>query len=355
MKYLKIQAGPAALAQIQSAGFTPDMFSHLGAAAGGPKWQVLARLDRILFGEWLAARSTPLQAVGASIGAWRLAAVAMNDPLAGLERFEAAYLEQRYTVKPPASEVTHEARKIMTAMFGSDGVEQIISNPKLHLHILTARGLNGVDGSGSRSDRKALVRAVFANARGRRHMANFFQRVVFHTGAHPARFIDDGFGDTAVPLNTANFSDALLASGAIPGVLEAVKDIPGAPAGTYLDGGLIDYHMDLALAEPQGLMLLPHFASKVTTGWLDKFLPWRKPLFMDRTVLLAPTEEFLKLLPNQRVPDRKDFIRYEGRDAERVRDWKVAIEAGQYLAEDFATLINSREPVQFVEPLPGRR
>ncbi|MBB5192381.1 hypothetical protein HNQ50_003122 [Silvimonas terrae] len=353
MKYLDITAGPEALRQLQTDGFKADLFSHLGAAAGGPKWQVLARLDRVLFGEWLPQRTRPLHAVGASIGAWRLAAVAVADPLAGLDRLEEAYLAQRYSLKPTPQEVTRVVRQIMDAMLGDDGVAQILANPRMHLSILTARGLAGVDGSGSGRDKLALARAVLANARGRRHMADFFQRVIFHTGQTPMRFIDDGFGDTAVALNQGNFADALLASGAIPGVLETVSDIPGAPAGAYLDGGLIDYHMDLALHEPAGLLLLPHFSHRVTTGWLDQFLPWRKPRYMQRTLLLTPTAEFLQLLPNGRVPSRKDFARYAGRDAERERDWKKAIDLGQHLADDFATFMHSKEPLQLVRPLPG--
>ncbi|GGP23709.1 hypothetical protein [Silvimonas iriomotensis] len=351
MKYLEISAGPQAYQQIGAEGFKADLFSHLGAAAGGPKWQVLARLDRVLFGEWLPQRTRALHAVGASIGAWRLAAAAVQDPLAGLDRFEAAYLAQRYSLKPTPAEVTRVAREIMDSMLGADGVAQILANPRIHLSILTARGLNGVDGTGSGRDKLALGRAVLANARGRRNMADYFQRVVFHTGQTPTRFMDDGFGDTAIALDQTNFTAALLASGTIPGVLETVRDIPGAPAGAYLDGGLIDYHMDLALNQPEGLLLLPHFSHRVTTGWLDQFLPWRKPRYLHRTLLMTPTAEFLQLLPNGRVPSRKDFGRYAGRDAERERDWKKAIDLGQHLADDFATFMHSKEPLQWVRPL----
>ena len=354
MKYLEITAGPEALRQLQAEGFKADLFSHLGAAAGGPKWQVLARLDRVLFGEWLPQRTRPLHAVGASIGAWRMAAAAVTDPLAGLSRFEAAYLAQRYSLKPSPAEVTRVAREIMDAMLGRDGVPQILANPHVNLSILAARATGGIDGSGTGRDKLALARAVFANARGRRHMARFFQRVVFHTGQTPARFINDGFGDTAVALDQHNFTEALLASGTIPGVLETVRDIPGAPTGAYLDGGLIDYHMDLALHEPQGLLLLPHFSHRVTTGWLDQFLPWRKPQYLQRTLLLTPTAEFLQLLPNGRVPSRKDFAHYAGRDAEREQDWKKAIDLGQHLADDFATFMHSKEPLQFVRPMAGQ-
>ena len=53
---------------------------------------------------------------------------------------------------------------------------------------------------------------------------------------------------------------ALHASGSIPFVLTGERDIPGAPPGQYWDGGIIDYHFDLAafkvkLTRPQTLAL----------------------------------------------------------------------------------------------------
>ncbi|GAB7127997.1 hypothetical protein JCM19000A_25040 [Silvimonas sp. JCM 19000] len=352
MAALRMLAGPEALRQLREHGLKPDLFSHMGAAAGGPKWQVLARLDKALMGQWLADRSKPMLAVGASIGAWRLAALAQDDPLAALDRFEAHYLAQAYSERPSPREVSQVALQIMHGMLGETGAQQIVAHPWLHLNILTARAVRGIDGSGSRGDKLALARAVLANARARRHLGGWLQRVTFHAGPQPAQFIDDGFGNTAVPLQPANLPAALLASGAIPGVLEAVRDIPGAPRGTYLDGGLIDYHMDLALAEPQGLMLLPHFTQRITTGWLDQFLPWRKAAWLERTLVLAPTAEFVAQLPGQRIPSRKDFARFNGRDSERIAAWKTALNAGQQLADEFVDWINQPNPVARIEPLP---
>ena len=356
MKYLRVLAGPQALQQIQRSGLKPDLFSHMGAAAGGPKWQVLARLDKALMQHWLAGRQQPLLAVGASIGAWRFAALAQANPLAALDRFEAAYLAQSYSPQPTPREVSQEALRIMQHMLGPTGEAEIMQHPWLHLNILTTRAIKGIDGSGSRADKLALVRAVLANTRSRRHLAGWLQRVIFHAGAQPARFVNDGFGNTAVALQqhadgTSNIPAALLASGAIPGVIEAVRDIPGAPAGTYLDGGLIDYHMDLALDAPQGLMLLPHFTHKVTTGWLDQFLPWRKAAWSSRTLMLAPTQAFLDLLPDARIPSRKDFTRFQGKDAERIQRWQRALDAGKYLADDFVELIHKADALAHIQPL----
>ena len=50
-----------------------------------------------------------------------------------------------------------------------------------------------------------------------------------------------------------------MATASIPLVLEGVPDIPDAPAGTYWDGGIIDYHLHLPYPRAEGLVLYPHF------------------------------------------------------------------------------------------------
>ncbi len=57
--------------------------------------------------------------------------------------------------------------------------------------------------------------------------------------------------------------------------MEGVRDLPGAGPGTYRDGGLLDYHLDLPY-EDRGVVLYPHFTDKVIPGWFDKGLPWRR-------------------------------------------------------------------------------
>ena len=48
---LNIYAGPKALRQIQQHGFKAHLFHHFLGASGGPKWFVLAGLDRVIFPE----------------------------------------------------------------------------------------------------------------------------------------------------------------------------------------------------------------------------------------------------------------------------------------------------------------
>ena len=116
----------------------------------------------------------------------------------------------------------------------------------------------------------------------------------------------------ASPLDAGNAEQALLASGTIPLVCSPVRDIPGAPAGHYWDGALVDYH--LLLPYPQltraggrrRIVFYPHFNDYVTPGWLDKHLPWRKAprghAWLDDMLLVAPSPPFLARLPNGKLP-----------------------------------------------------
>jgi hypothetical protein len=354
MQALILRAGPRAWQTIREQGIHPESFSHLGAAAGGPKWLILNRLDRALFGEWFKSRTQPLIAVGSSIGSWRMACAAQCDPVAAIERFEAAYVEQRYGPRPGADEVSREAERILKLLLGDGGADEILAHPWLRLNIVTARARAWTGGSGARQ-KAGLLGALAANSLHRRALGPFFERCVLHHPAVPAVSLHaDGFRTDAVPLSRENLVPALMASASIPMVMTPVRDIPGAPPGTYLDGGMIDYHMDLPLRfgmEPEGLLFLPHFGARVTPGWLDKFLPWRKPRNLDHTLLIAPSREFIERLPQKRIPDRHDFYRYAGRDDERIRDWKACVAAGQQLADEWLELVTTGRGVERIEPI----
>ena len=345
MPTLIIKAGPTARRLIERDGFTPELFSHMGAAAGGPKWLILNRLDRALFGEWFKPRKKSLTVVGASIGNWRMACAAQRDPVAAIERFEAAYLSQRYGLKPSPREVSEEAWRILRLLLGENGGTEILSHPRLRLNVVTARCRGWIGSETPFLQKTALLGALVSNLASRRLLGLWLQRVILHSpAAAPVALRDDGFATQYAPLTADNLEAALMASASIPMALAPVRDIPGAPTGVYLDGGMIDYHMDLSLCGgmdlplrdgTENLLFLPHFCETVTTGWLDKFLPWRKPENLGNVVLVAPSQEFLATLPNGKVPDRHDFWLYAGRDDERIRDWKIAVAEGQRMADEF--------------------
>jgi hypothetical protein len=339
-------AGRRAAAHIRNNGLQPTDISCVPAAAGGPKGLALIPLDRLLFDPargWL--RTAPqLELIGASIGAWRMAAAAMADPIAALDRLAESYVAQTYTRRPTARQLSDECRKLARAVLGSGPACE--TRPGLALSVITARARGVLDGKPSRA---GFARAALANTLSRSRLAAYLQRVLFTAG--PRRFPAspfDRFGLTCVPLDTHNSEDALLASGSIPLICEPVRNPTGAPGGEYCDGGLIDYHLLLPYSQLPGLVLYPHFTPFVTPGWLDKFLPWRKAArshrWLDNVLLIAPSPQLLAHLPNRKLPDRNDFYRYGLDHAARRRDWRRAVAECQRFADEVRRWIEQPDP-----------
>ena len=121
-------------------------------------------------------------------------------------------------------------------------------------------------------------------------------------------------------------------------VEKTYEAIAGAPAGAYWDGGITDYHLHLDYRQAKGLTLYPHFQKAVVPGWLDKKLTSRHhaSAFLDSTVLLAPDPDWVRTLPNGKLPDRTDFTTY-GQDMDaRVKVWKQAVGEAERLADELA-------------------
>ena len=91
---LEIYAGKQAQEAIADNGFEASLFTSLLGASGGPKWFCLYGLDKYLFGEFFKGRSTELNLIGSSAGAFRAACFAQNNPLAAIERFAKAILKR---------------------------------------------------------------------------------------------------------------------------------------------------------------------------------------------------------------------------------------------------------------------
>ena len=63
-------------------------------------------------------------------------------------------------------------------------------------------------------------------------------------------------------------------------------------------------------------------------------------------VLLAPSREYLARLPHAKLPDRKDFARYAGDDAGRMKYWRGAISESDRLAEAFHEFLRRPDPAR---------
>lgn len=348
---LVLAAGRRALARLQAAGPVPALVHSLLGASGGPKGLMLVQLDRYLAAEFLPRCPAPVDLLGTSVGAWRLACHAQARPLEALERFQHYYTSQQYSARPSREEITAEVRRILAGILGPDGAAGIAANPRLRLHVIAARARGG-----AASDDKARLLASLGLLAATNLLTSaapylWFERVMFRhrEGAFPWH---DDLALAATPELTAdNVFPALMATGSIPLVVSGIRDIPGAPAGTYRDGGLTDYHLTVPLAAREGIVLYPHFSPRVVPGWFDKALRWRRPdaaHFAD-VLLVAPSQEFIASLPYGRIPDRTDFERFS-RD-ERLRYWQQVHEATRRLADDFHDLVSTDRWRAVLRPL----
>jgi hypothetical protein len=234
----------------------------------------------------------------------------------------------------------------------------VLQHPRYRLHIITARGrLPLLAREGGLRTPFGYAGAFFTNAVRRKAMGAWLERVVFSSGPagapHPLPFATSDYRTRQVGLRQDNFMPALQASCSIPFVLKAVHDIPGAPTGAYWDGGITDYHLHLnyLAGQPEqgrGIVLYPHFQKAIVPGWLDKGLKWRhrSSSFLDSMLVLAPNPEWVKTLPNGKLPDRTDFARY-GQDLQaRFRAWTSAASASEKLADEFSRWVLRPEGMQ---------
>ncbi len=353
---LIVQAGPRALKHLREHGLRPQDIDIVPGAAGGPKGLGLARLDEHIFADWLpsgfAQRTRPIDLIGSSIGAWRFAAVCRGhtpaDTRSTLRAFAAAYSEQKYPKRVDADFVTAYARDLIDNLFKGHESE-LLSHPNYRLNVLVVRGKGILQREARGRSHAGFAMAALANAVGRPHLRHFLDRTWFHAGTgEPDSGIGfqgswDKFHTHHVALTSENFGDALIASGSIPLVLKGVQKIAGAPAGTYWDGGIIDYHLHLPYPRTPGLVLYPHFTNRIVPGWLDKALPWRKAsgAWLDNVILISPSRAYLDRLPLKKLPDRNDFKRFVDDYEGRLRYWRFAMEESGRLRDEFAEMVVS--------------
>src|SRR5436190_2002991 len=356
---LTIRAGRTALERIRAHGLDPADIEMIPGAAGGPKGLGIAGLDRAIFGEYLPRAPRVRHLVGASIGAWRFAAVCCNDRVRMLDEFAKGYTRQRYPARPSRQFVSKSARDMLGELF-SGREDEILSSPGYRLHILTVRGRWPLTRDSSFSTPLGFGMAALANTLDRRHLARFIDRTVFHDPReHPPFIVGDlaspnrsvrfdAFHTHVVELNRDNLSEALVASASIPMILEGVADIPRAPLGVYWDGGIIDYHLHLPYHHAKGLVLYPHFIDRIVPGWLDKALPWRRARgeWLDNVVLVAPSRDYVAKLPYGKLPNRSDFKKFIGDDEGRENYWRAAIAESERLGEAFLEFARKPDPGQ---------
>ncbi|MBC7413451.1 MAG: patatin-like phospholipase family protein [Herminiimonas sp.] len=364
MKSLQIHAGPKALAHIRERGLKACDIAIVAGAAGGPKGLILQALDQWLFGHWLPSAPRERTLIGASIGAWRMAAGAHADPVAAFERLGHLYCEQRYPHKPSAEYVAEVCRQLLHDFL--DGHEaEIVHHAQHRVQILTVRGRRLLAAPRHRLATIAgFAAAGLANAASRTRLAAHLERIVIGDPRDPAFWLKakfDAFDTYFAPLQEDNLFNALLASGTLPFIMPPVTEIAHAPAGFYWDGGLIDYHLALPYSRVAGnldggLVLYPHFTDHIVPGWFDKPLPWRRAglgrnrEWLDNVLLISPSPAFLQTLSRSKLPDRKDFLYYGLNHDFRIQNWRLAVGEGERLRDDFVHFIEQPD-VRQVKPI----
>ncbi len=324
----------------------------LAGASGSAKFLVLTGIDRVLM-SLFKERTKPLYLIGTSIGAFRMAALCQKDPLGAIETLEREYIAQHYDPRPTKEDITRETKRIIDAYIDDKEIESILNHSFMGISFLSdkCRGLLKSEGFGAQL--LGLGLAAGANLLNRDKLGFFFERALFCGPNKTPPFASmNQFPMNIHGLTPSNFKQALLSSGSIPLAMEGVSSIEGVP-GVFRDGGILDYHLDLPfLPDEDDLVLYPHFYETITPGWFDKKLN-RKPCSknMENVVLVAPSNSFVKNLPLGKIPDRKDFKTFKGRDKERMAYWTTIVEKNRQLGDEFFEAIQSKKIKQIVKPL----
>jgi len=300
-------------------------------------------LYRFLFGEWLTQSDQKIELIGASAGAWSMACAAQPKPLEAFEKYLKGYAGQRYPDVPTQKEISEKCRGIITGLLGEKGIDDILNAERYNLNVITSPSKFTYE---PKQLKQKLFIAAFWNLISRKNLGNYFERNIFSAKSTDLVTIDD-IPTELIELTPDNIEQALLASGAIPTIIDPIL----INDKIHWDGGITDYHIDLKYKLEDGIVLYPHFHKEIIPGWLDKYLKLRSanPLNHDRTVMIYPSDSFIKSLPTQKIPTRDEFKTFFQKDDERIKLWYEIVERCQELAEDFRELINTPIKADIIE------
>jgi len=304
----------------------------------------------VIFGSWLARRGRPLPLIGSSIGAWRFCAAILGSK--AIDRFYQAYLRQSYSENPDRAEITSVAGDIMDELLGADGVHKILDHPLLQLNVMTVRARGLLACEARVVLMPALVTMAALNAVTCQTLKLAFSRHLFHhPKCKPAVATRRGWALESTALGAENLRQALMATAAIPSVIQGVTQISGAPEGTYRDGGVTDYHMPLNFPAHDGIVLFPHFSATFKPGWFDKHLRHRHlhPATLDNVVQIYPSAQFIARLPFGKIPDRRDFHVLDRQ--QRMRYWSRVHAETERLSDAFSDWLQSESPAAHLQPI----
>jgi hypothetical protein len=276
-----------------------------------------------------------------------MASACMPDPVLAFERLEQDYIAQRYDLEP---------RQMPHAV-------SITQHPRYRLHLLVSKGRSVLKKEQDWLTPIGFFAAFLSNLISRKALGHWLERYVFsssftHQSGHEflsaIPFDTQDYPTHLFSLTADNLLQVVQASCSIPMVLEAVKQIKGCEMGAYWDGGLTDYHLHLDYRKmttkaelkndtSASLVLYPHFQQALVPGWLDKSLKWRHQSspFIDNVLVLAPQPQWIQSLPNQKLPDRQDFVTYAKDYEGRVSAWQTACKASEQLSLEWQSWLKN--------------
>ncbi len=349
MSQLRYRAGPRALGHLRRFGLRGQVRVFV-APATGPKWLAAYGFDRALIDGNLFDGSVPTLLAGASAGAWRSLSFASPEPAAMHRALMEAYCVQEFSRADTPATVRSAFEEMLAKLFaGSE--QRILAHPSLRLAIHTARARGSGGRASTRWHLASLSLAALLNPWSPRAQQAALERVTFHSREVGAALVEHR--GRRVELLPTNLLPAALASATVPLAMEPIGDIPGAPDGIFLDGGMTDYHVAERYVHARpGVTLLFTHQRRLFGRWLDQYLPWRNPRggVLEDLVHVYPAPDFVASLPGGSVPTRHDYRELVDLPGERVRRWKTAVLESERLGECFLRDLESGRLIDSVEP-----
>ena len=344
---VEIYAGRRAIEEIQQQGLQPERIKLMVGASGGPKWLMLSRLDQYLCEHFFPKSKQPISLIGSSIGSWRMANYAQIDPLASFKEFEAIYLNQRYSEKLAPSEISKFVDYVLGQLFSGDRAKGIVTNSLRKLHVVAVRNRKLLNGKSTLAQGLGLLSAATGNLFSSKLVEAMYPRVIISQNGSSDPY---HFEPEIIHLTADNLPQALVASGAIPMVMEPTK-IEGGKDRWHWDGGIVDYHFPGPFNVDDGLVFYPHFFPKIVPGWFDKALPWKKAQSKnyENVVMVTPSQSLIDDLPYGKIPDRNDFTKLT--DEEREGYWHIVLEKTMSMVEEFHNALQKDGARSFVKPI----
>jgi hypothetical protein len=356
-RLLRYRAGPTAHRLIREHGFDPGSIGAFVGPASGPKWLVLAGIDRAIIEAGLLTKESSIGGgrrpllVGASAGAWRVLAMASPQPRVAHDAVLDGYVGQVFPRGVTPAEISASYRRMLSRLFPTPVARHIIDHPIFDVAVQVARARGAAGSSRRFLQAAAMVCAAALNVISAATMRLGFERILFHSRPSGWR---PPFEGSVVALTEDNLLPAALASGTVPMYMEPVQSIPGAGRGRYIDGGLTDYHLNQDFADSlEELVLFPHFQERISPNWFDRYLPGRRPApeAAANVLQLYPSDEFVASLPDQRIPTRDDFIEFVDDPERRIRRWREAASRSDALGEELLADIEQDRVPDLLEPM----